>query len=201
MIAIIDYGAGNLRSVEKAFAYLGYDTIVSSKESEILSADKIVLPGVGAFADAMKMLKGSGLDRTVKKAVEMKIPLLGICLGMQMLFESSEEGAEEEGLAVFKGKIRKFEETPGFKIPQMGWNSIKIREGSRLFKSIPDDTFVYFVHSYYLDAEDKNVVAAECDYIHPFDAAVECGNVFACQFHPEKSGKTGLAILKNFAEM
>ncbi|MCR5584588.1 MAG: imidazole glycerol phosphate synthase subunit HisH [Lachnospiraceae bacterium] len=201
MIAIIDYGAGNLRSVEKAFAYLGYETVVSSDENVLLSADKIVLPGVGAFADAMNMLRDSGLDLTVKKAVERKIPLLGICLGMQMLFESSEEGAEVPGLAVFKGKIKKFEETSGFKIPQIGWNSIKIKEGTKLFKDIPNDSYVYFVHSYYLDAEDKNVVAATCDYIHPFHAAVESGNVFACQFHPEKSGKTGLAILKNFAEM
>ncbi len=201
MIAIIDYGAGNLRSVEKAFVYLGYETVVSSDENVLLSADKIVLPGVGAFADAMNMLRASGLDRTVKTAVERNIPLLGICLGMQMLFESSEEGAEVPGLCVFKGKIKKFEEAPGFKIPQIGWNSIKIKEGTKLFKGIPDDSYVYFVHSYYLDAEDENVVAATCDYIHPFHAAVESGNVFACQFHPEKSGKTGLAMLKNFAEM
>ncbi len=201
MIAIIDYGAGNLRSVEKAFAYLGYETVVSSDEKEILSADKVVLPGVGAFGDAMDMLRRSGLDETVKKAVAGNIPLIGICLGMQMLFEESEEGPGVPGLGIFKGKIKKFEETPGFKIPQIGWNSIKIKEGSRLFKDIPDDSYVYFVHSYYLKADDENIVAAKCDYIHPFHAAIEYENVFACQFHPEKSGKTGLKMLSNFAEI
>lgn len=201
MIAIIDYGAGNLRSVEKAFAYLGYETVVSSDEKEILSADKVVLPGVGAFGDAMDMLRRSGLDETVKKAVAGNIPLIGICLGMQMLFEESEEGPGVPGLGIFKGKIKRFEETPGFKIPQIGWNSIKIKEGSRLFKDIPDDSYVYFVHSYYLKADDENIVAAKCDYIHPFHAAIECKNVFACQFHPEKSGKTGLKMLSNFAEI
>ncbi len=201
MIAIIDYGAGNLRSVEKAFAYLGYETVVSSDEKEILSADKVVLPGVGAFGDAMDMLRRSGLDETVKKAVAGNIPLIGICLGMQMLFEESEEGPGVPGLGIFKGKIKKFEETPGFKIPQIGWNSIKIKEGSRLFKDIPDDSYVYFVHSYYLKADDENIVAAKCDYIHPFHAAIEYKNVFACQFHPEKSGKTGLKMLSNFAEI
>ncbi|MCR5824042.1 MAG: imidazole glycerol phosphate synthase subunit HisH [Lachnospiraceae bacterium] len=201
MITIIDYGAGNLESVEKAFDFLGYETLITSDEKTILDSEKIVLPGVGAFGDAMNMLTSSGLADTVKKAVKKGIPLLGICLGMQMLFESSEEGENVPGLGIFKGSIKKFENTPGFKIPQIGWNSIKLREDSRLFKGIPDGAYVYFVHSYYLDAKDKNIVAATCDYIHPFDAAVECGNVFACQFHPEKSGKTGLAILKNFAEI
>ncbi len=201
MIAIIDYGAGNLRSVEKAFDYLGYETVVSSDEKELLAADKIVLPGVGAFGDAMNMLKSSGLDVTVKKAIEKDKPLLGICLGMQMLFESSEEGKGVSGLGIFKGKIKRFEDTPGFKIPQIGWNSIETKADSRLFGNIGSGAYVYFVHSYYLEAEDENIVAAKCDYIHPFHAAVESGNVFACQFHPEKSGKTGLAILKNFAEL
>ncbi len=201
MITIIDCGAGNVSSVENAFAHLGYETLVSADEKTILSSDKIVLPGVGAFADAMKMLTSSGLSETVKKAVDDGIPLLGICLGMQMLFESSEEGEYVPGLGIFKGKIKKFENHPGFKIPQIGWNSVKIKDNSRLFKDIPDGSYVYFVHSYYLDAADKNIVAAECDYIHPFDAAVESKNVFACQFHPEKSGKVGLDILKNFAEM
>ncbi len=201
MITIIDYGAGNLESVEKAFTFLGYETQISSDEKIILGSEKIILPGVGAFGDAMNMLTASGLDVTVRKAVEKGIPLLGICLGMQMLFESSEEGENVPGLGIFKGSIKKFENTPGFKIPQIGWNSIKLRKDSRLFKGIPDGAYVYFVHSYYLDAKDKKIVAATCDYIHPFDAAVESGNVFACQFHPEKSGKTGLAILKNFAEI
>jgi glutamine amidotransferase len=201
MITVIDYGAGNLESVVKAFTFLGYETRVSADENTILSSDKIVLPGVGAFGDAMKLLTETGLAETVKKAVNKGIPLFGICLGMQMLFESSEEGEYVPGLGIFKGRIKKFEACPGFKIPQIGWNSISIREGSRLFKGIPDESYFYFVHSYYLDAEDEKVVAAKCDYIHPFHAAVEWENVFACQFHPEKSGKVGLQVLKNFAEL
>ncbi len=201
MITIIDYGAGNLESVEKAFAFLGYETRVTANEEEILSSDKIVLPGVGAFGDAMGMLTAAGLDETVRKAVKKGIPLLGICLGLQMLFESSEEGKPVPGLGIFKGKIRHFENCPGFKIPQIGWNSIDIKPGSRLFKGVPNNSHVYFVHSYYLEAEDESIVAAKCDYIHPFHAAIESGNVFACQFHPEKSGKVGLSILKNFAEL
>ncbi len=201
MITIIDYGAGNLRSVEKAFAHLGYETRVSSNETEILRSDGIVLPGVGAFGDAMKLLRTSHLDETVKQAVEKGLPFMGICLGMQMLFESSEEAEGVPGLGIFKGTIKKFEQRPGFKVPQIGWNSISIKGGSRLFKGIPDGSYFYFVHSYYLDAEDKDIVAANCDYIRSFDAAVEHDNVFACQFHPEKSGKVGLAVLKNFAEI
>ncbi len=201
MITIIDYGAGNLRSVEKAFNHLGCETRVSKDEKDILASDGIVLPGVGAFGDAMKLLESSGLDETVRKVVEKGMPFMGICLGMQMLFESSEEAEGVPGLGIFKGKIRKFEKCTGFKVPQIGWNSISIREGSRLFKDIPDGSFFYFVHSYYLDAEDSAIVAAHCDYIRTFDAAVEHNNVFACQFHPEKSGKVGLAVLKNFAEI
>lgn len=201
MIAIIDYGAGNIRSVEKAFKYLGQDTVLTADREIITGADKVVLPGVGAFADAMNLLNSSGLVDTVKRVIDNKTPFLGICLGMQMLFESSEEGEGVPGLGIFKGKIKRFPDKENYKIPQIGWNSIKCKEGSRLFAGIDGDSYVYFVHSYYLDAYDKSIVSSKCEYIRGFDASIESGNVFACQFHPEKSGAVGLKMLKNFAEL
>lgn len=201
MIAIIDYGAGNIKSVEKAFDFLGTKTILTADKDIILNSDKVVLPGVGAFGDAMELLNASGLSDTIKEVVKNQIPLLGICLGMQMMFEKSEEGVSTPGLGIFKGEIKRFKETEGYKIPHIGWNEIKINKDSRLFNGISENPFVYFVHSYYLDAFDKNIVAATCDYINTFDAGIESGNTFACQFHPEKSGSVGLKILKNFAEI
>ena len=199
MITIIDYDAGNLKSVEKALAYLNQDVIVSRNPEEILNADKVILPGVGSFGDAMNNLHKFGLVDTIKKAAESGKPFLGICLGLQLLFDSSEETPGVEGLSVLPGKILKIPAKDGIKIPHMGWNSLDINPSSKLFKGIPDKSYVYFVHSYYLEAEDENIVAATPDYSAHIHAAVEKGNIFACQFHPEKSSDIGLKILENFA--
>ena len=198
MIAIIDYDAGNIKSVEKALKYLGKDAVITRDREEILSADKVILPGVGAFGDAMYNLKKYGLDEVLREVAKRQIPLLGICLGLQLLFERSDETPGVEGLGILKGEILRIPDCPGLKIPHMGWNSIKIKKGARLFKDIPEDSYVYFVHSYYLQAKDPKIVAATAEYGVTIHASVEKENVFACQFHPEKSSKTGLAILKNF---
>ena len=200
MIAIIDYDAGNLKSVEKALQFLGVEAKVTSSAEEILGADKIILPGVGAFGDAMEKLNKSGLSHVIREAVKRKIPLLGIFLGLQLLFEASEESEGVEGLSVLKGKIVRIPDKEGFKVPHIGWNSLKINPESKLFAGIPDDSYVYFVHSYYLAAEEP-IVVATTDYVVDIHAAVEKENVFACQFHPEKSGDIGLKLLKNFADM
>ena len=200
MIAIIDYDAGNLKSVEKALQFLGVEAKITSDAEEILGADKIILPGVGAFGDAMEKLNKSGLSEVIREAVRRKIPLLGICLGLQLLFEASEETPGVDGLSVLKGKIVRIPDKEGFKVPHIGWNSLKINPESKLFAGIPEDSYVYFVHSYYLAAEEP-IVAATTDYVVDIHAAVEKENVFACQFHPEKSGDIGLKLLKNFADM
>jgi len=200
MIAIIDYDAGNLKSVEKALQYLGEDVKITSDANEILGADKIILPGVGAFGDAMEKLNTRGLSEVIREAVKRKIPLLGICLGLQLLFEASEESPGVDGLSVLKGKIVRIPDKEGFKVPHIGWNSLKINPESKLFAGIPEDAYVYFVHSYYLAAEEP-IVAATTDYVVDIHAAVEKEHVFACQFHPEKSGDIGLKLLKNFATM
>lgn len=200
MIAIIDYDAGNLKSVEKALQYLGEDVKITSDANEILGADKIILPGVGAFGDAMEKLNTRGLSEVIREAVKRKIPLLGICLGLQLLFEASEESPGVDGLSVLKGKIIRIPDKEGFKVPHIGWNSLKINPESKLFSGIPEDSYVYFVHSYYLAAEEP-IVAATTDYVVDIHAAVEKEHVFACQFHPEKSGDIGLKLLKNFATM
>ena len=200
MIAIIDYDAGNLKSVEKALLFLGEEAKVTSEAEEILSADKIILPGVGAFGDAMEKLNNSGLSEVIREAVKRKIPLLGICLGLQLLFEASEESPGVDGLSILKGKIVRIPDKEGFKVPHIGWNSLSINPESKLFAGIPEDSYVYFVHSYYLKAEEP-IVAATTDYVADIHAAVEKDQVFACQFHPEKSGEVGLKLLKNFATM
>ncbi len=200
MIAIIDYDAGNLKSVEKALLFLGEEAKITSDAEEILSADKIILPGVGAFGDAMEKLNTSGLSDVIREAVKRKIPLLGICLGLQLLFEASEESPGVDGLSVLKGKIIRIPDKEGFKVPHIGWNSLKINPESKLFSGIPEDSYVYFVHSYYLKAEES-IVAAKTDYVADIHAAVEKEHIFACQFHPEKSGEIGLKLLKNFATM
>ena len=201
MIAIIDYDAGNLKSVEKALQYLGEECIVTRDKEKLLKADKIILPGVGAFGDAMEKLHKFELVDVIHKLVKENKPFLGICLGLQLMFESSEEGPGVKGLGLLPGKIVKFPEKEGYKIPHMGWNSIDVKEGSRLFKGVSNNSYVYFVHSYYLQAENENDVAATTEYITHVHASVEHDNIFACQFHPEKSGDVGLRILKNFCEL
>ncbi|RHV89382.1 imidazole glycerol phosphate synthase subunit HisH [Clostridium sp. OF09-36] len=202
MIAIIDYDAGNIRSVEKALLALGEQPVVTRKKEEILAADKLILPGVGAFGDAMERLHQYGLVDVIREAVKDKgIPILGICLGLQLMFERSDESDGVEGLGLLKGEILKIPDSPGLKIPHMGWNSLKIKPDTCLFAQIPDGAYVYFVHSYYLKAEDPDIVAATTEYSTHIHAAVEQGNIFACQFHPEKSSEVGLQILKNFISL
>lgn len=201
MIAIIDYDAGNLKSVEKALLSLGEETVITRDPAVIGAAEKAILPGVGAFGDAMQNLKNFGLVDVIREFAASGKPFLGICLGLQLLFEHSEESPGAEGLGILKGDILKIPPCEGLKIPHMGWNSLKIRENARLFQGIPQDTYVYFVHSYYLKAADEDVVAATTEYSTLIHASVESGNVFACQFHPEKSSTAGLQILKNFAAL
>ncbi|MCX7709816.1 MAG: imidazole glycerol phosphate synthase subunit HisH [Clostridia bacterium] len=199
MIAIIDYGVGNLRSVEKAFHFIGVEAQISSDKEFILNADGVVLPGVGAFADAMESLRKAGMVEVVKEVIAREKPLLGICLGMQLLFEYSEEGGERvEGLGLFKGSIKLLPSELNLKVPHMGWNSIQYKRDCLLFNGLPEVPFVYFVHSYYLTAEDKEVVIATTEYGMEFDVAIGNGKVYATQFHPEKSGEIGLTILKNW---
>lgn len=201
MIGIIDYDAGNLRSVEKALVSLGEEVIVSRDSSEILQADKVILPGVGSFGDAMNNLDKFGLVDTIKKVAASGTPFLGICLGLQLLFKESDETPGAEGLDILPGKILKIPAKDGFKIPHMGWNSLDVKPGARLFKGLEGNPYVYFVHSYYLKAADEGIVAATTEYTPHIHASVESGNVFACQFHPEKSSDVGLKILKNFASL
>ncbi|MBQ8279776.1 MAG: imidazole glycerol phosphate synthase subunit HisH [Roseburia sp.] len=201
MIAIIDYDAGNLKSVEKALVSLGEETIITRNFSEILSADKVILPGVGAFGDAMAQLKKYELDKVVHEVAAKQTPLLGICLGLQLLFKSSEETPGVEGLHLLDGHIHRIPDAEGIKIPHIGWNSLDFPKESRLFKGIADRAYVYFVHSYYLKAADEAIVAATTEYSTHIHAAVEKDNIFACQFHPEKSSTVGLQILKNFASL
>ncbi len=202
MIAIIDYDAGNLRSVEKALEAIGEETVVTRSREEILAADKVILPGVGAFGDAMKRLHEYGLVDTIHEAVDLGKPFLGICLGLQLLFRRSDESDGVEGLSILPGEILRIPDAPGIKIPHIGWNSLKISENARLFEGLGNEPYVYFVHSYYLKADDESMVAATTEYggtlIH---ASVQRDNVYACQFHPEKSGSVGLQILKNFAAL
>lgn len=200
MIAIIDYGAGNLHSVKNALDFLGADSVVTGDGDEILKADKVILPGVGAFGDAMGCLYKKGLDSVVRSVAGSGKPLLGICLGLHMLFEESEESPGVKGLGIFKGKTVKIPDR-GLKIPHMGWNSIKTVKESRILNDIGDEPYVYFVHSYYIRPEDKGIVSAYTEYGERLDIAAERDNVFAVQFHPEKSGDTGMRILRNFIEL
>ena len=201
MVTIIDYDAGNIKSVEKALKTLGQDVVITRDADTILNADKVILPGVGAFGDAMGKLHDYGLVDVIHKVVEKKIPFLGICLGLQLMFESSEETPGVEGLGLLKGKVVKIPDNGELKIPHMGWNSLHFQNHGRLFANLPQDSYVYFVHSYYLQAEDESIVKATTEYSTCIHASVEKDNVFACQFHPEKSGDIGLKLLKNFADM
>lgn len=199
MIAIIDYDAGNLKSVEKALISLNEEVIVSRDSSEIKQADKVILPGVGSFGDAMNNLDHFGLVDTIKDVASNGTPFLGICLGLQLLFKSSEETPGAEGLDILPGKILRIPPCEGLKIPHMGWNSLDVTAGAKLFDGLEKNPYVYFVHSYYLKAEDEAIVAASTEYSTHIHASVERGNMFGCQFHPEKSSSVGLHILKNFA--
>jgi glutamine amidotransferase len=201
MVAIIDYDAGNIKSVEKALLHLGEEVIITRDREQILNSDKVILPGVGAFGDAMEKLRSYGLDKVIYEVVERKIPFLGICLGLQLLFEKSDETPGVKGLGILPGEILRIPDKEGIKIPHMGWNSVKIKENARIFKDVPQDSYVYFVHSYYLKAGREEDVAATTEYSTLIHAAVEHDNVFACQFHPEKSSEIGLKILKNFVEL
>lgn len=200
MIAIVDYDAGNLKSVEKAFQFLGEESKITRDRKEIFEADKVVLPGVGSFGIAMDQLKKYELDKVLKETAQRQIPLLGICLGLHLLFEGSEENQGIEGLHILEGEIVKIPEAPGLKIPHIGWNSLKLQNHGRLFEGIPEDAFVYFVHSFYLRAKEEQIVKATAEYGVNIHASVEQGNIYACQFHPEKSSSVGLQILRNFAE-
>ena len=198
MIAILDYDAGNIKSVEKAIQYLGETAVVTRDRETILSADGVILPGVGAFGDAMGKLESYGLIPVIKECVAQNKPFLGICLGLQLLFERSEESPGVEGLGILKGEIVRLPADSGLKIPHIGWNNLKFPKKGRLFEGVAEDSYVYFVHSYYLKAKDPEIVTATADYGATIHASVEQGNVFACQYHPEKSSAVGLKMLENF---
>lgn len=201
MIAIIDYDAGNMKSVEKALAFLGEEVVLTRDREKILNADGVILPGVGAFGEAMEKLRVYALVETIEECVSRNIPFLGICLGMQLLFESSEESPGVPGLGILKGKILRIPASGGLKIPHVGWNNLQLLGNGRLFEGIGENAYVYFVHSFYLKAFDEKIVTAAAEYGIQIHASVEKDNVFACQFHPEKSSEVGLGILKNFIEV
>ena len=201
MIAVIDYDAGNMLSVVKALGHLGQEPVITRDRETICSADKVILPGVGAFGDAMTRLNGYGLTGVIREVIAKGTPFFGICLGLQLLYDESEESPGIAGIGALKGTIKKIPTGEYKKIPHMGWNSLDFPNKGRLFKGIDEGAYVYFVHSYYLEAANRDTVTATCDYNVSIDASVECGNVFACQFHPEKSGTVGLQILKNFIDL
>lgn len=201
MVAVIDYDAGNIKSVEKAVLSLGGDVRITRDRDEILKADHVILPGVGAFGDAMEKLHRYGLADVIRETVQKQTPFLGICLGLQLLFESSEESEGVQGLGILPGSIVRLPEKAGLKIPHIGWNSLRYPNRGRLFEGVPEESYVYFVHSYYLAARDPQIVTATTEYAAHIHASVEKGNVFACQFHPEKSSDVGMRILRNFMQI
>lgn len=201
MLAIIDYGAGNLRSVQKACEAVGTTAHITSDSAEILSADRVILPGVGAFGDCVNNLNSYQLIDTIRQVIAQGKPFLGICLGMHLLFPSSEESPDAEGLGILSGKIVRIPQTDGWKIPHIGWNSLTFTKESPLFHGLSEHPFVYFVHSYYAQPSDPSVIAATCEYCGTLPIALSHGNLFATQFHPEKSGDCGLQILKNFMQI
>lgn len=201
MIGIIDYDAGNLKSVEKAFTFLGEEVLITRDYKELLKADKVILPGVGSFGDAMNNLHKYDLIRPIKDIIARGVPFLGICLGLQLLFERSDESLGIEGLSILEGEILRIPDKKGLKIPHIGWNSLQVKKEAPLFQGIEEEPYVYFVHSYYLKAKQESEVMATTDYSTRIDASVQKNNIYACQFHPEKSGEVGLKILKNFASI
>ena len=201
MIAIIDYDAGNIKSVEKALAYLGEEVRITRDREEILASDGVILPGVGAFGDAMEKLHTYGLVEVIREVTRRQLPFLGICLGLQLMFESSEETPGVEGLHLLDGTIRRIPAAPGLKIPHIGWNDLSFPNKGRLFQGIEEHSYVYFVHSFYLEAADPSIVTATTEYGTLIHASVEKDNIFACQFHPEKSSRIGLKILQNFVDI
>lgn len=198
MIAIIDYDAGNIKSVEKALIHLGQDVVITRDTQAILRADKVILPGVGSFGDAMRKIRQYGLEEVIHKVVEKQTPFLGICLGLQLLFERKSETPGVEGLGILKGEILRIPDTPGLKIPHVGWNSLEFPREGRLFQKLPPNPYVYFVHSYYLEADEEEIVTAATQYSTYIHASVEKGQVFACQFHPEKKRRCGITDFKKF---
>lgn len=201
MVAVIDYDAGNIKSVEKAMVHLGADVVVTREPEKILNADKVILPGVGAFGDAMEKINGYGLEPVIHEVVDKGTPFLGICLGLQLMFERSDEAPNVKGLSLLKGEILKIPVGEYVKIPHMGWNSLHFMNNGRLFDGIDEGAYVYFVHSYYLKAADENIVTAVTEYNTCIHASVEKDNIFACQFHPEKSSSVGLKMLDNFLRL
>ncbi len=201
MIAIVDYQMGNLRSVQKGFARVGHQATITDKPADLRRADKIVLPGVGAFGDAIDELQRRRLVDPICEAIEAGKPFLGICLGLQLLFDVSYEGGRHEGLGVLRGEVVRFDLPSGYKVPHMGWNQARVLRPVPILQSIPDRAHFYFVHSYYVVPEDKDLAAVETEYHKPFCAMICRGKLFGTQFHPEKSQRHGLAILKNFAEL
>ena len=201
MISILDYDAGNIKSVEKALEFLGEKAVITRDRDVIMSSDKVILPGVGSFGDAMNKIREYNLDKVIYDYVDSGKPFLGICLGLQLLYKTSEESPDAVGLGILDGEILRIPDAPGLKIPQIGWNSLSITPGAKLFKGVPDNSYVYFVHSYYLKSKNIEDVAASTEYSVNIHASVEKDNVFACQFHPEKSSSVGLQILKNFIEL
>lgn len=200
LIAIIDYGMGNLRSVEKAFEHVGHNAFIARSPEEVLRASHVVLPGVGGFPECMKNLTASGMIDAVYKSIESGKQFLGICLGLQLLFSESEEFGLHKGLNILQGRVVRFRLGEGFKVPHMGWNQINIKKDMPLLKGIPDNSFVYFVHSYYVAPSDSSIISTLSDYGGEFTSSVYKDNIFACQFHPEKSQDIGLRILKNFGD-
>ena len=198
---MIDYDAGNIKSVEKALTALGETVVITRDKDTLLGADKVILPGVGAFGDAMAKLRKYELEQVIHEIVDRQTPFMGICLGLQLLFEASEEAPEVSGLGILKGRITKIPENTALKVPQIGWNSLKFPNRGKLFQGIAEDSYVYFVHSYYLQADEPEIVTATTEYVTQIHASVEKGNVYACQFHPEKSSDVGLQILKNFVSL
>lgn len=201
MIAILDYDAGNIKSVEKAVNFLGEEAVITRDRDVILASDKVILPGVGSFGDAMNKIREYKLDQVIYDVVDKKTPFLGICLGLQLLYKTSEESPGATGLGILDGEILRIPDAPDMKVPQIGWNSLEITPGARLFAGIEGNPYVYFVHSYYLKSKDEADVAAKTNYVVDIHASVERGNVFACQFHPEKSSTVGLKILDNFIHL
>ena len=198
MIAIIDYGAGNIKSVENAMHFLGHKAVLTRDPQKILSADHVILPGVGAFGDAMNKIRSYGLEDVIRKTVEQDTPFLGICLGLQLMFDESEESPGVKGLGLLPGKIIRIPDEGVRKVPQIGWNDLSYPVKGRLFEGVAEGAYVYFVHSYYLRARERGIVTAQTQYGVTIDASVEKGNLFACQFHPEKSEAVGMQILRNF---